>query len=228
MSGIIRFTNAKRPSNTRKIEVNPEDVWLNTELDIYLTGTMTPPRKGVFHPSTLSNKCDRSVWLIYHGQMPKVKLEPKLNRIFQNGNYLEKRIQTWFQELGILMGQEVKVKHDNPPMSGRIDFLIKHNQYGILPIELKSINSSSFSNLKGPKPEHMIQLQIYLDIGNYDIGTVFYENKNNQDIKTFLVKRDLKQWDDILTRCFKIQNMAVPPDKCTGLMWCSCKKVKLN
>ena len=65
-----------------------------------------------------------------------------------------------------------------------------------------------------------------MNIGQYDIGTVFYENKDNQDIKTFLVKRDLKQWDAILTRCFNIQNMKIPPTKCTGLVWCACKKVK--
>ena len=228
MPGIIKFNDAKRPDNTRTIEIQPEDAWLNTALDKYLTGTMTPPRSGVFHPSTLSNKCDRAVWLIYHGKMPKVELDPKLNRVFQNGNYLEKRVETWFKELGILMGQEVSVKHENPPMSGRIDFIIKHKEYGLIPIELKSINNTGFGGLKGPKEDHKTQLQIYLNIGQYDIGTVFYENKNTQAIKTFLVKRDLKQWDDILTRCFNIQNMRVPPTKCTGLIWCACKKVNLE
>ena len=226
MPGIIKFNDAKRPNKTRTIEIQPEDVWLNTVLDKYLTGTMTPPRNGVFHPSTLSNKCDRAVWLIYHGKMPKAVLDPKLNRVFQNGSYLEKRVETWFKGLGILMGQEVKVKHENPPMSGRIDFLIKHKEYGLIPIELKSINNAGFGGLKGPREDHKTQLQIYLNVGRYDIGTVFYENKNTQAIKTFLVKRDLKQWDAILTRCFNIQNMKIPPTECTGLVWCACKKVK--
>jgi hypothetical protein len=228
MPGIIKFNDDKRPDNTRTIEIQPEDVWLNTALDEYLTSTMTPSRSGVFHPSTLSNKCDRAVWLIYNGQMPETKLEPILNRIFQNGSYLEKRVEVWFKELGILMGQEVKVKHENPPMSGRIDFLIKHKEHGIVPVELKSINNYYFGKLNGPREDHKTQLQMYLNIGHYDIGTVFYENKDNQKIKTFLVKRDLKQWDDILTRCFNIQNMRVPPTKCTGLGWCACKKVNLK
>ena len=226
MPGLIKFTGAKRPNNTRIIETQPEDVWLNTVIDKHLTGIMTPSRSGVFHPSTLSNKCDRAVWLTYYGKMPKAELNPKLNRIFQNGSYLEKRVEAWFKGLGILLGQEVKVKHENPPMSGRIDFLIKHEEYGLVPIELKSINNAGFRGLKGPREDHKTQLQIYLNIGQYDIGTVFYENKDNQDIKTFLVKRDLKRWDDILTRCFNIQNMKIPPTKCTGLVWCACKKVK--
>tara|TARA_R110002020_G_scaffold89067_2_gene217968 strand:- start:3013 stop:3693 length:681 start_codon:yes stop_codon:yes gene_type:complete len=226
MAGLIQFNDKDKPKTSRVIKTAPEDIWLNKMVDDYLTGTMTSPRSGVFHPSTLSNKCDRAVWLIYNGQMPETELDPKLNRIFQNGNYLEKRIESWFKNLGILMGSEVPVKHINPEMSGRIDFLIRHEEHGIVPVELKSINSAGFGKLRTAREDHETQLQIYLNIGKYDIGTVFYENKDNQKIKTFLVKRDLKRWDDILTRCFNIQNMATPPTKCTGLVWCACKKVK--
>ena len=228
MPGIIKFEDNRKPKPKTQtlIAAVPEDVWLKKMVDDYLTGTMTPPRTGVFHPSTLGNKCDRAVWLIYNGQMPEAELEPKLNRVFQNGEYLEKRIESWFSNLGILMGREVPVKHVNPEISGRIDFLIKHQEYGIVPVELKSINNAGFGKLKGPRDDHKIQLQMYLNIGHYDMGTLFYENKNNQEIKTFLVKRDLKQCDEILTRCFNIQNMATPPDKCTGLFYCACRKIK--
>ena len=89
MPGLIKFNGAKRPNKTRTIEMQPEDVWLNTVIDKHLTGIMTPSRSGIFHPSTLSNKCDRAVWLTYYGKMPKAVLDPKLNRVFQNGSYLE-------------------------------------------------------------------------------------------------------------------------------------------
>ena len=222
MAGIVQI---KKDSLTKKGLVKPDN-WLEELLEDYLKGTMTPPRAGVFHPSTLSNKCDRAVWLIYHGKMPSSVLEAVTQRIFQNGNYLEKRVETWFSNLRILMGREIPVKFDNPPMSGRIDFLIRHELYGIMPIELKSINTSGFSKLTKPKPEHEMQLQMYLNMGNYERGTVLYENKNDQKIKSFIVEKNYKEWDTILNRCFEIQNMLQAPIKCSGNTWCPCKKVE--
>lgn len=226
MAGIKQIKKSRPSQQRQPIKVTQkQDVWLDETLDAYLTGTMSPPRGGVFHPSVLSNSCDRAVWLAYHGKMVSMPLEPILNRIFQNGNFLEKRVEVWFSNLGILMGREVSVRNDYPPISGRIDFIIRHHEYGISPIELKSINTSGFGKLHAPKPEHQLQLQMYLNMGNYEVGTVLYENKNDQKIKSFVVSRDAKQWDDILTRCVAIQNMVEAPNKCTGEYWCNCKKI---
>ena len=164
----------------------PQDEWLNEQIDIQLAGTMYPPKPGIFHPSTLSNKCDRAVWLIYHGHMPTTPLDANLQRIFQNGNYLEKRVDQWFANMGILIGREISVKFADPAMSGRIDFLIRHANFGIIPVELKSINTAGFGKLTRPKDEHQLQLQMYLNMGDYSMGTVLYENKDNQDLKAFL------------------------------------------
>ena len=120
-------------------------------------------------------------------------LPPNLERIFQNGSSLEDRVDKWLEEMNILVDREVSVKQDIPPISGRIDFLINHYKYGVHPIELKSINTSGFYKLKSPKPEHEIQLQIYLNIGDYNQGTVFYENKNDQKMKTFVIERDIEK-----------------------------------
>tara|TARA_R110000824_G_scaffold100319_2_gene238611 strand:+ start:2609 stop:3307 length:699 start_codon:yes stop_codon:yes gene_type:complete len=220
MPGIEQIAPRSKP----RINIK-EDEWLNETIDGYLTDEMTPPRVGVFHPSTLSNACDRFVWLNYYGHMPTSVLDAKLARVFSNGNYLEKRVETWFKGLGILMGREIPVKLADPPMSGRIDFIIMHQEHGISPIELKSINTAGFGRLTAPKDEHALQLQMYLNMGNYSVGTVLYENKNDQKIKSFIVERDIKQWDELLERCRRIQNMTVPPAKCTGASWCGCKRV---
>ena len=226
MAGIKQIRKTRPQKQPRQPRVNePQDVWLNETIDNYLMGTMHPPRSGVFHPSTLSNKCDRAVWLIYHGHMVSTPLEPNLNRIFQNGNYLERRVEHWFSKLGLLVGREVSVKWDTPPISGRIDFIIRHQEFGFSPVELKSINTSGFGKLNRAKPEHELQLQMYLNMGNYDTGTVLYENKNDQKIKSFIITRNYKQWDDLLTRCFNIPQMPKPPNMCTGEYWCACKNV---
>ena len=199
MAGIKQIRGkSRKPKQAQRIE--PQDVWLNEIIDEHLAGKMYPPKGGVFHPSVLSNPCDRYVWLCYHGKMVEQPLPANLQRIFQNGSYLEKRVEEWFRKMNILIGREISVRQEYPVISGRIDFLIRHHDYGTMPIELKSINTAGFSKLTKPKDEHQIQLQIYLNMGEYSIGTVLYENKNDQKIKSFLVKRDLEQWESILTR----------------------------
>ena len=113
-------------------------------------------------------------------------------------------------------------------MSGRIDFLIRHELYGIIPIELKSINTSGFTALKKPKPEHQFQLQMYLNMGNHELGTVLYENKNDQKLKAFLIKRNPKAFEQLLKRCEKIMAMTETPKTCRGNRWCPCKGVVIK
>ena len=203
-----------------------QDIWLVDLIDEHLYSKFKPPTKGVFYPSTLSNKCDRAVWLAYHGHMPELPLPSNLARIFQNGSSLEDRVSEWFADLGILDDREVVVKNDDPPISGRIDFIINHKHYGLIPIELKSINTAGFSKLKGAKEDHYTQLQIYLNLAEYPIGTVLYENKNDQKIKAFFVERDKEFWYMMVRRCLNISNMKKPPEKCGGLFYCNCRQVK--
>ena len=223
MAGINQIRPVK--TKTKKKSLYDEDSWLVNQIDNHLEGVMEAPRTGVFYPSALGNPCDRYLWLCYNGKMVSQTLPPNLERIFQNGSSLEDRVDKWLEEMNILVDREVSVKQDIPPISGRIDFLINHYKYGVHPIELKSINTSGFYKLKSPKPEHEIQLQIYLNIGDYNQGTVFYENKNDQKMKTFVIERDIEKWNEILIRCFKIQDMLARPTDCTGNSWCACKKV---
>ena len=83
MAGIkqIKPIGARQPIKT--------DLWLSEIIDEHLDGTMFAPRTGVFHPSVISNACDRYVWLCYHGKMVDQPLPAKLQRIFQNGSFLE-------------------------------------------------------------------------------------------------------------------------------------------
>ena len=128
--------------------------------------------------------------------------------------------------MGILLETETQILSDDPPISGRLDFLIDHQVYGKYVIELKSINQRNFILLNKPKPEHVIQLQIYLNLTGYEIGSVLYENKNDQKIKAFILKKDVEHWNKIKTRCETIMAMEEQPNKCTGNNWCACKREK--
>lgn len=189
---------------------------------------MSPQREGVFYPSSLGNPCDRFLYFAYTGQLKGQPLEANLKRIFDTGNALEERLERYFTKMGVYLNREVAVKYENPPISGRIDFLIQHESYGILPIESKTINTAGFAKLNKPKDDHALQLQIYLHLGGYEVGTVFYENKNDQKIKTFLIERSDEEWEKLMTRCFKIMDMTPldVPDKCSGPPWCGCRGIE--
>ena len=204
-----------------------------TNLDEYLEDENTPPRAGVFHPSQVGQPCDRLLYLGYNGLLNSYPISPTLQRIFNCGSSLEDRVSKYFHEMGILVDREKPVVLDEPPFSGRIDFIIKHGEYGLMPIELKSINTNGFSKLiEEPKPEHLIQLQLYLHIWNGEretkqpYGTVLYENKNDQSLKAFLIKHDEAIVDQIFQRCDRIRNLDTCPSYCGGDKWWACKGVE--
>ena len=220
--GPKKKSSSKRPG---KIVTN-QDTWLLSALDEHLTGTNRPPRAGVFHPSQLGQKCDRLLYLGYNGLLKETTIPPNLARIFGVGGSLEERVDKYFTDMGIVIDRERPILCDSPPMSGRIDFIINHKEYGVMPIELKSINYNNFGKLTSePKPEHTIQLQLYMGLGEFEVGTVLYENKNDQSLKAFLLKRDVRLFNSVIERCNNIMEMKECPVSCGGDRWCNCKSV---
>ena len=70
--------------------------------------------------------------------MPPSPIAANVRRIFDCGDYLGYRFTKYFQELGILIDEEKPTKLDDPPISGRYDYMIQHEVYGKTIVELKS------------------------------------------------------------------------------------------
>ena len=177
----------------------------------------------------LGNPCDRYLYLAYNGRLGDQVITAKTARIFDTGGSLEGRMQKYFERTGLFLAAEQSLRLNNPPISGRYDFLLKHEEYGRVILELKSINDRGFTALiDSPKPEHLIQLQIYLNLAEVENGVVLYENKNDQALKAFKVTKNIATWNAILERCIRIQNI-LPlnmPIQCTGEFYCGCREVK--
>ena len=221
-----QLNKSKKP---RKARVKNQDRALLTHIEGVLCYSKPWTTSGVFYPSMLGNKCDRYLYLAYQGNLPTQTITAKTARIFDNGSQLEVRMKKYFERMGVFIAAEQSVKLANPNISGRYDFLLSHVTHGRILLELKSINTKGFEALiEAPKPEHAIQLQIYLNLAGIDNGVVLYENKNDQELKAFKVDKDTKVWDNIIERCIKIQNMLPldAPNICTGDYFCACKEVK--
>jgi len=226
MAGIKQIGTSQRTS-TKNVQIENQDVWLLKTLDEHLVGTQRPNRVGVFYPSVLGSKCDAHLFLAYNGLLPVEVIPPVTRRIFDTGGSLEERMDSYFNKMGILLERETSLKFDDPPISGRCDFILMHKEDGRIVLELKSANNRTFTNLRlAPKPEHSIQLQIYLNILGLEKGVVLYENKDNQQLKAFKVQQNQAEWNAIINRCFKIMAMTSLPKTCKGSTWCPCRGVE--
>tara|TARA_R110002020_G_scaffold12392_3_gene45399 strand:+ start:104 stop:787 length:684 start_codon:yes stop_codon:yes gene_type:complete len=227
MSGIKQIRKQSVVSNDHIFN----DRWLVKQLETTMVAPGRSPTAGVFYPSSLGNPCDRYLYLAYNGLMPPLDVNPKLQRIFDTGGSFEERVEGYLTKADLLQGREIPAKFSDPPISGRIDFIIKGDKDEKTILELKTINSDGFSKLKVPKPEHVTQVQLYLNIAADDVSAdsafILYENKNTQDLKSFKILRDPLAWAEVVRRCQTIMGMKQAPIKCTGLWYCDCKKVIL-
>ena len=223
MSGIRKLSEL-RGKDMSSPKTFSEEVWLIKSLENSLGVPQRNNREGGFYPSMLGSYCMRLLYLAYNGLLPEQVIDDNLQRIFDNGNFLEQRMESYFEKMGILLDREVEAKSDSPPISGRADFLLKHQDYDKIGLELKSINDKGFEALKTrPKREHTVQLQIYLHVLELPYGVVLYENKNNQKLKAFGMLPDQDIWAQIKKKCSDVMSMLEPPSRCTGPQWCNCR-----
>lgn len=136
--------------------------------------------------------CQRKIAYEFMG-MPRQPLNSKTLRVLENGHFLEARYKKYFEEMGILVAEEVSVstaEQEECPIliSGRLDFIIDEGKLnGGEPdhaiVELKSINTWGFKSIANdlqPKPEHMLQVQFYMWLTGIHKGYLVYEDKNDQ------------------------------------------------
>ena len=225
--GTVAPKTRKRRTTKPKISVAVnQDEWLVKTLDDRLQRKPRPSRGGTFYPSIVSSSCDRYVYLAFNGLMPPSPIAANVRRIFDCGDYLGYRFSKYFKEMGVLLEEEQPTKLEEPPISGRYDFLIQHEVFGRTIVELKSINDKGFKQLLiDPKTDHYLQLQIYLNILNIEHGIVLYENKNDQQVKCFQVTKNEEVWEQLIDKCYKIMKMTDLPKVCTGEKYCRCKEV---
>jgi len=197
-------------------------------MDAMLSSKKRNGMKGKFHASVIGNPCDRYLYLAYNGLLPELPLSARVQRIFDNGNYLEYRMGKYFERLGILIKKELPCRLENPVISGRIDFILRHPKLNTVLLELKSIKGSLFDELDGPQETHATQAQVYLHLNNLgiDTGYVLYENKDNQELKCFKVEKDDEKLNSILERCYAIMSLTSAPTECGGEFYCDCRKVR--
>jgi hypothetical protein len=142
---------------------------LSSAIDSYLlTEIQEDDRKRgteIFSPSLISKGCLIALILDKLGYNSFSKIpDPKLKRIFKNGDDVHERLQGLAEKSGILKLSEVAVKHPTTGMYGTSDGLIwLEGRQEVVIAEFKTINDNMYNNaLKGGALEsHINQATMY-------------------------------------------------------------------
>jgi hypothetical protein len=160
--------------------------------------------KNCFHPSSL-HKSPRELYEHYLEGDNNQDFDSRILRIFDNGHAVHARIQGYLKNIGILKQIEVPVENAEYEIKGHTDGILEVNGVGGV-LEIKSMNSNQFYSCYEPKLEHLIQINVYMFCLKLPRGCLFYECKDNQELKEFYVKQDPNILQPILEKIRYVQH----------------------
>jgi hypothetical protein len=170
------------------------------KIDSYLETRPTEMEreKHCFHPSSL-HRHPKVLKQLYFSGDDAARFEGRVYRIFDNGHFVHSRLQAYLEKTGVLLEAEVSIEDKELEIVGRCDGIIQlGDKEGVL--EIKSINTRGFDNLKKPKREHIGQLNVYMHCVKLPYGVLLYENKNDQRLKEFYIRQDSAVLDYLIKK----------------------------
>ena len=137
--------------------------YITAPLDRYLFEQANKPNDRAVNVNAPSQagKCNRANYYMRMQYEGDGSVDPRTQRIFDNGTYTHERLQTYLLDMELLHMDEVPLINDEYHIQGHTDgFINLGDEVAIL--EIKSINDNQFSQLKDAKEEHKCQGLIYL------------------------------------------------------------------
>lgn len=197
--------------------------------------------------SRIGLPCDRALWYEFrHCQMPK--FPGRILRLFETGHREEARVIANLRAIGIEVydrdprdpSKQINYHDlDCPHFAGSLDgigrgFVEAPKAWHV--IEIKTMNKKQFdtleslsSGVKGLKPEHYAQMQIYMHWSKLDRAYYFCVCKDDDRIYGERVHYDKDAALELTERAHRIIYADVPPDKKSTnpdrppCLWCEYK-----
>jgi len=144
---------------------------------------------------TDAGKCSRAIFFKFKNA-PRKDLDARLLRIFERGEHIHRNIFNILYRLKIGVTTEVPIPLQEM-IGGRADAILSINNENYV-LDIKSMNSMVFRNLSEPKEENVYQLQLYLHYFNIKKGILLYIDKDQQEIKEFIINYDEKLVQSLL------------------------------
>ncbi|MFH1575683.1 MAG: PD-(D/E)XK nuclease family protein [Candidatus Nealsonbacteria bacterium] len=134
---------------------------------------------------TDAGKCTRAVFFKFK-HMPREKMEARMLRLFDHGDYIQMQILNALFSLGIVRASEVKIPSQGL-VSGRADAIVTLNNE-LYVVDFKSMNSMIFRKLQEPKEENVNQIQLYMHYFKIPKGILLYMSKDTSELKDFPIQ----------------------------------------
>lgn len=165
-----------------------------------------PRPPGCISPSSLCG-CERQAAFKFIGVKGRRKLDPDQQLIFDDGDWRHHRWQFTFRDMEAVLGPErfkvisieERVKYASLYIEGSLDALLRIEGQRLL-VDIKGINDAGFHYVLSrdePIEAHVRQLVGYLRARRVAKGFLWYDNKNNQLTKAFMVNYDDGAWAQI-------------------------------
>jgi len=181
--------------------------WLETALDSYDRTTLREPKpRDYFSPSS-AHFCPRALWYQMKGYEQDLPSANGLRRMM-TGTVYHTFIEEKLKGAGILVASEERVEWSDPPMKGTYDAIIERtsDKKNIL-LEIKSMAEPKNPKYKAvPKPEHIIQWNLYSLMTGLDEGIILYVNKNSQVYDICEVTRDDAVLESVFSKFRDVQS----------------------
>ncbi len=135
---------------------------------------------NVIHVSEVSG-CLRKA---YYARTRAITISPS-NALKLLGNSIHRAIQSVLEKKGYTTEYQVSVKFGDIRLVGTIDVYDLENN---IPLEIKTTSKPP----EEPYPNHVMQLQTYINLLRADYGYLIYISRNNGKVKVFKLRRDKK------------------------------------
>lgn len=179
---------------------------------------------GYFHPSTHPLMGERELYYHFHPDTSALMI-PERNSIqrqmgFAMGSALHGVVQTQMLMCKLVTEEDIEVEYvnDEHHVRGRIDWVARHPNGTILPVEFKTRNTSRFAWQKEPEPSWIAQLNLGLDAMDADLGILLMmESGWPYRMSEFQIKRDRRLLDEIYSKFDRVREAIAknePPRYC--------------
>jgi len=169
--------------------------------------------KYAFYPSEIAY-CRRKMFYKIYG-IEETNPSDYIN-IMELGDMGHEYIVEGYKRAGIWVGDEIdgKVIVKGIPFSFRVDLFINWEDE-ILPVEIKTVSTWKYKKYSFEDyPQHLAQLQMYLNILGYEKGLIHILNRDNGQQKIITVEKDEGLFNDLMGRLNEfvddVQNKNVP------------------
>ena len=138
--------------------------YVTAPLDHYLFEQANKPNDRAVNVNAPSQagKCNRANFYMRKQYEGDGSIDPRTQRIFDNGTYTHERLQAYMIDMGLLLMDEVPLINEKYNIQGHTDGFLGLEGEEVAILEIKSINDNQFTQLKDAREDHKKQGLIYL------------------------------------------------------------------